>query len=107
MKKHVISCEKSSSSKATQSTITTYYGRKPAAVPEKLRREIVDSYVNFVALDGHLFKIVCDVGFQQFIVTVFKATKSSSGVREIEVSNLYDSEAIWFRCNDRYVDRAI
>jgi hypothetical protein len=84
LKKHAISCEKPSSSKAIQSAITTYYGKKPSIVPEKLKTEVTDAYIDFVLLDSRPFKIGSDAGFRQFLQVVFNAGKSSINLESIE-----------------------
>ena len=85
LKKHALSCEKSSPSAKTQSTITTFYGKKSSVIPEKLRKEITDAYVDFVLLDGRSFKMGSDTGFKQFIDVVYKAGKASTNIQPIEI----------------------
>jgi HSP90 family molecular chaperone len=90
LKKHLISCEKHalSSSNTTQSTITTYYSNmKPSILPEKLKKEITNAYVDFIALDSRPFEIACDIGFKQFLQAVYNAGKSSSNTQSIEISD--------------------
>ncbi|CAF3071012.1 unnamed protein product [Rotaria sp. Silwood2] len=87
LKKHSISCKKTSSPKATQSTITTYYGKKPSIVPVKLKKQITDAYVDFILLDSRPFKIVSDVGFRQLLQIVYNAGKCSSNLGVLDFAD--------------------
>ncbi|CAF4038052.1 unnamed protein product [Rotaria sp. Silwood1] len=85
LKKHLLSCEKYSSLNAAQPTITTYYKKTKSAVPEKIKEEINNAYLEFVALDGNSFNTVSRTGFKQLIETVFKAGQSTADLQSFEV----------------------
>ncbi|CAF3394488.1 unnamed protein product, partial [Rotaria sp. Silwood2] len=85
LKEHLLSCEKYSSLNAAQPTITTYYKKIKSAVPEKIKEEITNAYIGFVALDGNSFNTVSRTGFKQLIETVFKAGQSTADLQAFEV----------------------
>ncbi|CAF3585805.1 unnamed protein product [Rotaria sp. Silwood1] len=82
------SCKKDTSSDTTQSSITVYYGHKKLPVlPEKLKKEITDAYVDFVVLDGRPFEIASGTRFKHFLQVVYDAGKSSSSLQSINISD--------------------
>jgi len=60
---------------------------KPSILPEKLKKEITNAYVDFIALDSRPFEIACGIGFKQFLQAVYNAGKSSSNTQSIEISD--------------------
>ncbi|CAF3377684.1 unnamed protein product [Rotaria socialis] len=68
LKKHLASCDKSTLSNTTQSTITTYYTTStPSIIPEKIKKEVTNAYLEFIALDGRPFEIVSRIANSQSI----------------------------------------
>ncbi|CAF2229394.1 unnamed protein product, partial [Rotaria magnacalcarata] len=89
LKKHLASCDKNTLSNATQSTITTYYTTsKPSIIPEKIKKEVTNAYLEFIALDGRPFEIVSRIGFKNMLETVFKAGKITANSQSTEISDL-------------------
>ena len=89
LKKHLTSCEKDSVSDTTQQRITTYYvNKKLPNIPEKVKNQVSNAYVEFVALDGRPFEMASRLGFQQLIEAVFKAGQSAKNLQSVEISNL-------------------
>ncbi|CAF2914595.1 unnamed protein product, partial [Rotaria sp. Silwood2] len=86
LKKHLASCEKnSSSSSATQSTITIYYRNNKSILPEKLKKQITSAYLDFITLDSRPFEIASGIGFQQFIQMIYNPGRLSSNSQSIEI----------------------
>ncbi|CAF1537198.1 unnamed protein product [Rotaria sp. Silwood1] len=82
------SCKKDTSSNTTQSSITVYYGyKKPPVLPENLKKEITDAYVDFVVLDSRPFEIASGTRFKHFLQVVYDAGKSSSSLQSINISD--------------------
>ncbi|CAF4165076.1 unnamed protein product [Rotaria sordida] len=88
LKKHLLSCEKYSSLNAAQPAITTYYKKTKSAVPEKIKEEVTNAYIEFVALDGNSFNTLSRSGFKQLIETVFKAGQSTADFQSFEACDL-------------------
>ena len=87
LKKHSTSCQKTSS-KPSQSAITTYYGKKPAIVPEKLKKQVADACVDFILLDSRPFKVVTGVGFRRLLDIVYNAGKYSANLGLLDFSDV-------------------
>jgi hypothetical protein len=89
LKKHLASCDKSASSPITQSSITSYYqNKKPAVVPERIKKEVTRAYTEFVALDGRPFELISGTGFLQLLETVLKAGRLTAMSPSLQISDL-------------------
>ncbi|CAF5113123.1 unnamed protein product, partial [Rotaria magnacalcarata] len=89
LKKHLASCDKITLSNTTQSTITTYYTTsKPSIIPEKIKKEVTNAYLEFISLNGRPFEIVSRIGFKNMLETVFKAGKITANSQSTEISDL-------------------
>ncbi|CAF3637374.1 unnamed protein product [Rotaria socialis] len=89
LKKHLASCDKITLSNTTQSIITTYYtASKPSIIPEKIKKEVTNAYLEFIALDGRPFEIVSRIGFKNMLETIFKAGKITANSQSTEISDL-------------------